>query len=181
MPTSSADVDDGAVTTVVRLGAWCDFVTEDEYRQRLIRDGWRAPVEQQSGARAHPAPFAPGSPEEVDERVDDFKRGVSFDVHEFAELAGGRHLTLHEERGFTTGLGGSAPSDMWRYLTLEHLERDVRTTVLPDDDDTQDEHPWEWLAGLIRAHGVEATAGELSLLPYDVVFSERLRARLGVT
>jgi len=53
--------------------------------------------------------------------------------------------------------------------------------VLPDDDDTQDEHPWEWLAGLIRAHGVEATAEELRLLPYDVVFSERLRARLGVT
>jgi hypothetical protein len=67
------------------------------------------------------------------------------------------------------------------YLTLEHLERDVRTTVLPDDDDTQDEHPWEWLAGLIRAHGEEATAEELRLLPYDVVFSERLRARLGVT
>jgi hypothetical protein len=72
-----------------------------------------------------------------------------------------------------------APSDMSWYLTLEHLERDVRTTVLPDDDDTQDEHPWEWLAGLIRAHGVEATAEELRLLPYDVVFSERLRARLG--
>jgi hypothetical protein len=26
-------------------------------------------------------------------------------------------------------------------LTLENLERDVRTTVLPDDDDIQDEHP----------------------------------------
>jgi hypothetical protein len=99
-------------------------------------------------------------------------------VHEFAELADGRRLTLHEEGGFTTGPGGSAPSDMWRYLTLEHLERDVRTTVLPDDDDTQDEHPWEWLAGLIRAHGVEATAEGLRLLPYDVVFSERLRARV---
>jgi hypothetical protein len=180
LPTSSADVDDGAVTTVVRLGAWCDFVTEDEYRQRLIRDGWRAPVERKSGVRAHPAPFAPGSTEEVDELLEDFKRGVSFVVHEFAELADGRRLTLHEERGFTTSRG-PAPSDMSWYPTLEHLERDVRTTVLPDDDDTQDEHPWEWLAGLIRAHGVEATAEELRLLPYDVVFSERLRARLGVT
>ena len=151
---------EGAVT-VVRLGAWCDFVTEDEYRQRLVRDGWPA--------------------DEVENLVEDFKRGLSFVVHEFAELADGRRLTLHEERGFTTGLGGSAPSDMWRYLTLEHLERDVRTTVLPDDDHTQDEHPWEWLAGLIRAHGLEATAGELRLLPYDVVFSERLRARHGVT
>jgi hypothetical protein len=73
---------------------------------------------------------------------------------------------------------GPAPSDQWRYLTLENLERDVRTTVLPDDDDTQDEHPWEWLAGLLRVHGIEATAEELGLPPYDVVFSERLRARV---
>ena len=63
--------------------------------------------------------------------------GVSFVVHEFAELADGRRLTLHEERGFTTSRG-PAPSDMSWYPTLEHLERDVRTTVLPDDDDTQD-------------------------------------------
>ena len=28
-----------------------------------------------------------------------------------------------------------------------NLERDVRTTVLPDDDDTGDEHPWSGSAG----------------------------------
>ena len=133
------------------MGARCDFVTEDEYRQRLIRDGWPA--------------------EEIEDLVEDFKQGVSFDVHEFADLADGRRLTLHEERGFTT-------SGQWRYLTLEDLERDVRTTVLPDDDDTKDEHPWEWLATLLHARGVEATAEALRLLPYDVEFSERLRARL---
>jgi hypothetical protein len=106
-------------------------------------------------------------------------------VHEFAELADGRRLTLHQERGFTISTmtsSGPAPSDQWRYLTLEALERDVRTTVLPDNDDTQDEHPdehpWEWLADLLRVHGIEATAEELRLLPYDVVFSERLRARV---
>jgi hypothetical protein len=146
---------------VVGLGAWCDFVTEDEYRQRLVRDGWPA--------------------DEVETLVEDFKRGVSFDVHEFAELADGRRLTLHTDRGFTgvtMASSGPAPSDQWRSLTLEELERDVRTTVLPDDDDTQDEHPWEWLATLLHARGVEATAQELGLLPYDVEFSERLRARL---
>ena len=126
-------------------------MTEDEYRQRLIRDGWPA--------------------EEIEDLVEDFKQGVSFDVHEFADLADGRRLTLHEERGFTT-------SGQWRYLTLENLERDVRTTVLPDDDDIEDEHPWEWLATLLHARGVEATAEALRLLPYDVEFSERLRARL---
>ena len=156
MPACPADVDDGAVA-VVGLGAWCDFVTEDEYRQRLVRDGW--------------------PPDEVENLVEESKRGVSFDVHEFAELDDGRCLTLHEERGFTTS-GGPAPSDMWRYLTLEHLERDVRTTVLPDDDDTQDEHPWEWLVELLHIHGVEATTEELRVLPYEIVFSERLRARV---
>ena len=54
MPACSAGVDDGAVT-VVGLGAWCDFVTEDEYRQRLVRDGWPA--------------------DEVENLVEDFKRG----------------------------------------------------------------------------------------------------------
>jgi hypothetical protein len=150
----------GAVT-VVGLGAWCDFVTEDEYRQRLVRDGWPA--------------------DEIERLVEDSKPGVSFDVHEFAELADGRRLTLHQERGFggvTLASQGPPPSDQWRDLTLEELERDVRNTVLPDDDDTQDEHPWEWLAGLLHVHGVEVTAEELRLLPYDVVFSERLRARV---
>jgi len=104
----------GAVTTVVGLGAWCDSVTPDEYRQRLVRDGWRATVERQSGARDHPAPFAPRSTEEVEELVEDFKQGLSFVVHEFAELADGRRLTLHEERGFnisTMASSGPAPSD----------------------------------------------------------------------
>jgi hypothetical protein len=146
--------------TVVGLGAWCDFVTEDGYRQRLVRDGWPT--------------------DEVETLIEDFKRGVSFVVHEFAELADGRRLTLQEERGFTgvtMASRGPAPSDQWRYLTLENIERDVRTAVLPDDD-SQDEHPWEWLAGLLHVHGIEATAEELRLLPYEVVFSERLRARV---
>jgi hypothetical protein len=146
---------------VVGLGAWCDFVTEDEYRQRLIRDGWPA--------------------DEVEDLVEEFKRGVSFAVHEFAELAEGRRLTLHTDRGFTgvtMASNGPAPSDQWRSLTLEELERDVRTTVLPDDDDTGDEHPWEWLAGLLHARGVQVTAEELRLLPYRVEFSQRLRERL---
>ena len=101
-------------------------------------------------------------------------RTSSGESHEFADLTDGRRITLHEDRGFTT-------SAQWRYLTLDDLERDVRTTVLPDDDDTQDEHPWEWLAELLHDRGIHATAEELRLLPYDVLFSERLRARLGVT
>ncbi|MEW6059753.1 MAG: hypothetical protein AB1551_06400 [Actinomycetota bacterium] len=166
--------------TVVGLGAWCDFVTPDEYGQRLVKGGWRATVERQSGAHAHPAPFAPQSTQEVENLVEAFKQRLSFVVHEFADLADGRRLTLRDDLGFsgwTMANRGPTPSDQWRYLTLEQLERDVRTTVLPDDDDTQEEHPWELLAGLLHIHGVEATAEELKALPYDVVFSERLRAR----
>lgn len=152
-------MDDGVVT-VVGLGAWCDYVTDNEYRERLFDEG--------------------GSPEEVEKLVQASKLGISFVVHEFADLADGRRLTLHEDRGFTGTFAnnGSEPSDQWRSLTLEDLERGVRTTVLPDDDESQDEHPWEWLAELLHVHGVEATAEELRHLPYDVVFSERLRARV---
>ena len=128
-------VDDGAVA-VVGLGAWCDFVTEDEYRQRLVRDGGARKGPLVPGDVPVPSELPSWPGEAVEDQVEDFKQGISFDVHEFADLDDGRRLTLHEERGFTT-------SGQWRYLTLENLERDVRTTVLPDDDDTQDEHPWE--------------------------------------
>ena len=158
--------------TVVHLGAWCDFVTEDEYRARLLRGGWAGPTGSPGWSPAFPSVPSRVQADSVENLVEDFKRGVSFVVHEFADLADGRRITLHEDRGFTT-------SAQWRYLTLDDLERDVRTTVLPDDDDTQDEHPWEWLAELLHVRGVDATAEELRLVPYNVVFSERLRARLG--
>ena len=116
--------------SVTGLRAWCDLLTEDQYRQRLVRDG---------GVRK--GPLIPGDlpvPSELPswpgEAVEDLKQGISFEVHEFADLDDGRRLTLHEERGFTT-------SGQWRHLTLENLERDVRTTVLPDDDDTQGRTP----------------------------------------
>jgi hypothetical protein len=153
---------------VVRLGAWCDFVTEDEYRARLLRGGWAGPA----GSPALPSVPSRIQADSVENLVEKFQRGLSFVVHEFADLTEGRRITLHEDRGFTI-------SAQWRYLTLDDLERDVRTTVLPDDDDTQDEHPWEWLAELLHVRGVDATAEELRLVPYNVVFSERLRARLG--
>lgn len=167
--------------TVVRLGAWCDFVTEQEYRVRLA--ALSAPPTAPSAAvtsAASPAVWAP-LPQDVEQAVEEFKRGACFDVQEFAVLADGRRLTLHCERGFSTvrhTTGSSAPVDPWSHLTLEHLESDVRTTVLPDEDDTEDQHPWEWLAGLLRAHGVEVSPESLRGLPYDVVFSERLRARV---
>jgi len=107
---------------------------------------------------------------------------ASFVVHEFAVLADGRRLTLHTERGFTTGVrtvGRAEPVDPWAHLTVEELTADVLTTVLPDDDDGE-EHPWEWLAGLLRRHGVEASVERLKAVPYTVEFGERLAERLRV-
>jgi len=115
-----------------------------------------------------------------DGTIGDSDRQLSFRVAEFAVLSDGRRLTLHDERGFDTRLSGTgdAPVDPWDHLSLEQLERDVRTTVLGDDAETTgEEHPWEWLAGLLRSHGVDASPGDLRGLPYDVVFSPRLSQR----
>lgn len=143
--------------TVVRLGAWCDLKTEDEYRHELA--SLRMPAD------------------EIEEALEHFTRGASFDVQEFAVLADGRRLTLHSEGGFHIAANTGSTIDLWGHLTTEILESDVRTAVLPDDD-AKGEHPWEWLASLLRTHGVEALPEELKQLPYDVVFSPRLLTRL---
>ncbi len=116
------------------------------------------------------------------ETEDDTTPGISFRVEEFAVLADGRRIRLHADRGFSTWLhavGGQAPVDPWQHLTREHLERSVRTTVLPDDaEDSGEEHPWEWLSRLLHARGIEASTEQLRALPYDVEFSDDLRARI---
>jgi hypothetical protein len=160
-------------TAVVRLGAWCDLVTEDEARQRLLAeaagDGLEdvdADVVPASGWAAFvPRPGVPVlSPGEIHCRVE-----------EFAVLADGRRVRLHAERGFTL----SAEVDPWQHLTLEGLEADVRATVLPDDaEDAGEDHPWKWLSDLLRVQGIEASTEELRVLPYGLEFSDRLRARV---
>ncbi len=146
--------------TVVRLGAWCDVKTEDEYRRDLV--ALRMPAD------------------EIEQALEHFKHGASFDVQEFAVLADGSRLTLHSERGFNVSANTGSTVDLWSHLTAEILERDVLTAVLPDDD-SADEHPWEWLAGLLSGHGVDASPDELTLVPYDVVFSPRLQALLAAS
>ena len=108
--------------------------------------------------------------------------GASFKVAEFAVLDDGRRITLHAERGFTTWhfqSGRAEPLDPWPTVTATDLEREVRNVVLPDDDDTEEEHPWEWLASLLHRHGIRASPERLKQVPYRVEFSERLLQRLG--
>ena len=95
-------------------------------------------------------------------------QGLDIDVHEFAMLDDGRRLTLHQDRGFSTSA---------TRLTADHAERSVLTTVLPDDAEvTGEDHPWEWLASLIRSHGVTVTPEQLKTVPYVVEFGSRLAA-----
>lgn len=126
--------------------------------------------------QSEPPPWSPGwSPFlDVDQTPDD--ASVSFDVAEFAICDGGARVLLHEERGFT--VGGGPSGDPWSGLSVEMLERDVLTTVLPDDDDTDDEHPYIWLADLCRHRGLDVTADDLRHLPYLVELSDEVRHRL---
>jgi hypothetical protein len=103
------------------------------------------------------------------------QREAHFDVSEFAVLDDGRRITLHNERGFSGRL--SFDADAWLDLTSDGLKRDV----LPDEDDTEDEHPWEWLVELCRARGIVTTVEELKGVPYVVVLGDRVQARLTST
>jgi hypothetical protein len=93
---------------------------------------------------------------------------MNFDVHEFAVLDDGRRLTLRQDRGFSTSA---------THMTAGHAERSVLTTVLPDDAEViGDDHSWEWLASLIRNHGIAVTPEQLKSVPYVIKFGPRLSA-----
>jgi hypothetical protein len=95
---------------------------------------------------------------------------MDIDVHEFAVLDDGRRVTLHQERGFSTSA---------THTTADEVERNVLTTVLPDDAEvTGEDHPWEWLASLIGNHGVVVTPLQLKTAGYVVEFGPRLSALL---
>jgi hypothetical protein len=104
---------------------------------------------------------------------------VSIDVREFAVLGDGRRITLHTDRGFAvSGPRRPTPSDPLAGMTAAEIELHARTTVLPDEDDPADDHPYERLADLLHQHGVVATPGSLRAVPYTVEFSDRLRRLL---
>ena len=103
---------------------------------------------------------------------------VSFDVAEFALLAGGRRLTLrHGELGFSVSGARPGAGTPLGDLTAQSIEADVLTTVLPDDDDGE-QHPWEWLARLLGRQGVVVQPDDLRSLPYTVEYGDRLRRLL---
>ena len=114
---------------------------------------------------------------DLDPRTPDKARSQSFSVSEFVTLEDGRRVILHEDRGFTIGLGSSreTAADLRRYETLEGLTRDVLSVVLPDDDVPAEAHPYSWLADLARARGLTVSADDLRSLPYEVIFTDEVR------
>lgn len=105
------------------------------------------------------------------------ERSQSFSVSEFVSLDDGRRVILHSDRGFTIGWKTApepAAGDLRRHETADNITQDVLNTVLPDDDDSGEDHPWPWLAELARARGLTATAEDLRNLPYEVVLTENV-------
>lgn len=103
-------------------------------------------------------------------------RRFSVEVGEFALLDDGTRVMLHRERGFSATTNGD---DIWAHETVETIARDVLNVVLPDDAElTGEDHPWEWLAELLRAQGIDAVAQDLRGLPYEVVLTERVLRHL---
>lgn len=103
----------------------------------------------------------------------------SFSVGEFVLLDDGRRVLLHQDRGFTLGRrpvgdtpAGADPVGDAPEEARESVTRSVLTVVLPDDDETAEEHPWSWLAGLARSRGLDVSAGDLRALPYEVVLTD---------
>jgi hypothetical protein len=103
---------------------------------------------------------------------DDDGRSQSFWVSEFARLASDRRVILHDDRGFTIGVGSSSGA-VRDGLTPDSITRDVLNVVLPDPEDGED-HPWAWLAELARVRGLDVTAEDLRGLPYEVVLTDGL-------
>lgn len=105
----------------------------------------------------------------------DDPREHNFDVSEFALLENGDRFILHSERGW----GGRASSgSIWEGETVEEIMRTVLNVVLPDPENG-DDHPWEWLAEVARAQGIDVTADQLRHVPYEVVLTERVLRQLG--
>ena len=55
------------------------------------------------------------------------------------------------------------------------MTRNVLNVLSPDDDECADHHPWSWLAELARARGLDVTAENLRDLPYEVMFTDKVR------
>lgn len=101
-------------------------------------------------------------------------RSQTFSISEFALLDDGRRVILHSERGYGIGWGSNIvpPSHLAAHDTRETITQQVLTAVQPDEDNTTDDHPWQWLAQLAQVRGLNVSKEDLRNLPYEVVLDE---------
>lgn len=103
-------------------------------------------------------------------------RSQSFTVTEFVTVEGKDRVTLDDSRGFTIGWGSNMrdPGEIQVGLTLDEIRQTVLNTVLPDDDEPAEDHPWALLTELAQARGLDVTEEDLRNLSYEVILSDRL-------
>ena len=101
-----------------------------------------------------------------------------------AVLGDGRRVVLLDDRGWSGHGGPPGPGGIWRFETVEGMERTARTVVGPDEPfedlsraDMEAGH-WDTLARILRRHGVDVAPAELKALRHDVELSDRVLARL---
>ena len=115
-------------------------------------------------------------------------REMSVAARHEAVLDDGRRVILLDDRGWTSALRGAGvdeETDAWRFASEREIFETARVVVGPDEpfgDRTQadmERDHWRRLAETLGAHGIGVGADELRELAHDVVFGDRLRARLG--
>jgi hypothetical protein len=114
---------------------------------------------------------------DVDDLARDGLRVTAAARHE-AVLTDGRKLLLLGDRGW-------ASNQPWSAASAEEIAETARTVVGPDEpapgrtwEDSEADH-WNHLARTLQGHRIVVDAGQLRLLPHDVVLSERLLTRIG--
>ena len=104
---------------------------------------------------------------------------ASFRVEEHAVLADGSRLLLTDDPGGWS-LSVRGAGDVWQFLSIAQVERDVLNVTLPDDAEQSGEtHEWAAMAQVLRSLGIETEVPSLKALPYEIVLSPQVRDRLG--
>ena len=144
---------------VVALGAWCDYVADSEY--------------------CNTPPEVKQSSEKPERRPNASTDTLHFRIEEFATLSDGRRLTLTNDRGWSSRTSGTLSNDPWLHLTAAAVHAAVLTTLLPDDAaETGESLSYARLAASLADFGIVISVEDLRGLPFSVMLSERLEARL---
>lgn len=145
---------------VVALAIAADYVTEDEYNVQLIRSAL--------------------SRQEIEESIRMFSRTMSISIEQYALLSDNRRLLLGR-RGFSSVTHDGAVGERvnpWANVTRADVIDGVLSCGLPYDDGVAASLPQEWFVEKLRGYGISAVGQQLERLPYEVVLSPRLDARL---